>query len=363
MRQCTFLFWACIYLSAGFLCLPSCQKTISFNPATPTIKDHSTPSSQPAPELSQQIQYPTADTSYPSPASLSPIADSSCKERASRDLLAEYDWTVSELVSSRMLTLPKTFQHVPGDFPYAIYWAYNNELSKEIGLDIRPHLGQTVVACIYTLNEPLPTVFSPFIGARAVILTQGDTIVGAWIEKAGAGFGCSLDGKQFETIVQRKWAEWLVSSGVVLLSNELDNHLATMTPEEIIRTYYQAIEEHDFKMIYAVKSRRSLVKVLFSNMVDKTALYNLENDEFVRFGVNNIERAELLTVSSLRDIHCLPIYAAEVNFRFFDPKFPSISEGTHPTFVVMNREIDPLGWRIEEINTAPGVSQRLCGIR
>jgi hypothetical protein len=39
---------------------------------------------------------------------------------------------------------------------------------------------------------------------------------------------------------------------------------------------------------------------------------------------------------------------------------PTIPEGKNLRFMVLNQEIEGLGWRIEEINTAPGVSQRLC---
>jgi hypothetical protein len=137
-------------------------------------------------------------------------------ERAIYDHLARYGWTINHKISTHTEALPETFQHEPGDFPYAIYWAYNNELSKEIGLDIVSHLGQTVQATIYQLNEPLPVEFRPYTTARAVVLTLEGGIIGAWIDQGLQNrFACSLDRKQFEEIVKQKWDEWLVSSGVV----------------------------------------------------------------------------------------------------------------------------------------------------
>jgi heat shock protein HslJ len=79
------------------------------------------------------IDTNTAQTTqiYPEPfsASTSPLSDS---ERAIYALLAQYGWTISRQISTHSETLPETFQHEPGDFPYAIYWAYNNEFNKEI---------------------------------------------------------------------------------------------------------------------------------------------------------------------------------------------------------------------------------------
>lgn len=34
------------------------------------------------------------------------------------------------------VTLPRSFEHRPGQFPIPIYWGYNNELSKALGLDL-----------------------------------------------------------------------------------------------------------------------------------------------------------------------------------------------------------------------------------
>ena len=48
-----------------------------------------------------------------------------------------------------------------GEYPTKIYWAYNNELSKSIGLDFSKFMGTEVWIKIYNLNEPLPEFLKP----------------------------------------------------------------------------------------------------------------------------------------------------------------------------------------------------------
>ena len=275
-------------------------------------------------------------------------------------LLSQYGWTINHLLAAHTVNLPGSLQHAPGDFPYAIYWAYNNSLNQAIGLDFAPYLGQTVQASIYILNEPLPEVFSPYEEARAVIITVEDKIIGAWIEKA-VGFACSLDRQLIADLESQAWSEWLATSGVVDLANTLDVELAAKTPEEIITLYYTALNAHDYQMVNALRSRRSFTYDLFSNK-DAQSLFNLQEQASYTFWIDNIESATLLSIRKSDPAlgNCLPVYGANIDFQFYDPHIPTIPEGKNLRFMVLNQEIEGLGWRIEEINTAPGVSQRLC---
>ncbi len=275
-------------------------------------------------------------------------------------LLSQYGWTINHLLAAHTVNLPGSLQHAAGEFPYAIYWAYNNTLNQAIGLDLAPYLGQTVQASIYILNEPLPDVFLPYEEARAVIITVEDEIIGAWIEKA-VGFACSLDRQMIADLESPAWREWLVASGVVDLTHPLDTELAAKTPEEIITLYYTALNAHDYQMVNALRSRRSFTYDLFSNK-DAQSLFNLQEQASYTFWIDNIESATLLSIRKLNPAlgSCLPVYAASIDFQFYDPHMPTIPEGENLRFMVLNQEIEGLGWRIEEINTAPGVSQRLC---
>jgi hypothetical protein len=136
-----------------------------------------------------------------------------------------------------------------------------------------------------------------------------------------------------------------------------------MTPEEIIRIYYTALDGHDYQVFNAVHSRRALTHYLLVNMFDDEALFNHQEDASITMGIEKIKSARPLNITKLTGNHCLPVYAAEVSFQFVNPNLPSMSEGTHLQFVVVNKEIEGLGWRIEEINTTPGVSQQLCYLK
>lgn len=291
----------------------------------------------------------------PSPTSKPPL------DAEISNLLSSYGWTIKELLSTERITLPDTFQHFPGDFPYTIYWAYNNEFSKAIGLDLAPYLGKSVQASLYLLNEPLPQEFYPITTAYAVIVTVDDKIIGAWIDKGRHyGFASSLDKKDFNEIVGQSWSQWLVSSGIVVASNELEKDLSKKSPEEIIEIYYTALNEHDFHMMNAVRSRRSLSADLFVNK-ETQALFNHQDDKTITMWLDNIESAKLISIESINNpLNCLPVYGALVDFQFTHPQLPTIPEGGNLRFMVLNEEIKGLGWRIEEVNTAPGVSERLC---
>jgi hypothetical protein len=275
-------------------------------------------------------------------------------------LLARYGWTVDHRLANHTIKLPERFQQHPGEYPTAIYWAYNNELNRAIGYDLLPYLGETIQASIYLLIEPLPEIFFPYTEARSIVITFEDQIIGAWIEKV-AGFACSLDREKVANIEVEEWREWLVSSGLVDPSNALDMELADKTPEEIITLYYTALNAHDVHLVNALRSRRNLTYDLFSNK-GELSLFNLQDQATYTFWINNIESATLLSVRELDHAlgNCLPVYEARVDFQFYDPHSPTIPEGENLRFMVLNQEIKGLGWRIEEINTAPGVSQRLC---
>jgi len=293
-------------------------------------------------------------TNTPSPTPIPPTT--STPDLVGSNLLTRYGWTINQQISSHTVTLPNSFQHSPGDFPNAIYWAYNNEFNKAIGLDLAPYLGQTVQASLYLLNEPLPEEFRQSVKANAIVIEFENKIIGAWIDQGRqTGFACSLDRRNFDEIVNQDWNEWLVSAGVVDLSNELDLELSTKTPEEIIELYFRARVEGDYQLYNAVQSRRKLTLDLFLNK-DYQALFNPQED--FRF----ISTIESFTLLSILDIHgrCLPLYQARVHFKYVDPELPTYPEGGRLIFLVLNEEIDGLGWRIEELNTAPGVSEYLC---
>jgi len=99
--------------------------------------------------------------------------------RQAQALLSRYGWTTTGRGTTHWVTLPQSFEHRPGQFPIPIYWAYDNELSKAIGLDLSPYLGQRVETTVYELEEELPEFLYPYTRARAVVVTHDGEIIGA----------------------------------------------------------------------------------------------------------------------------------------------------------------------------------------
>lgn len=271
-----------------------------------------------------------------------------------RELLSRYGWTMTGQWATHRVTLPQSFEHLPGQFPIPIYWAYNNELSKAIGLDLSPYLGQRVEATVYELQEELPEFLRPYTKARAVVVTLEGKIIGAWIDKGRHyAFASSLDRKPLEEITGMDWSEWLVASGVFNLKNEVERELATLTPEEIIARYYEALNDHDEERAYACLTRRSLTDFLFSNMGDLALYHSDYHADPYRQRVRSVRvnGIELFPVSG--NPEGVVEYKVDIDVQY-EPSlhFPD-SSGRRGLFVFLKEEVASAGWRISDIGTGP----------
>jgi hypothetical protein len=244
--------------------------------------------------------------------------------------------------------LPDNLKHKAGEYPVKIYWAYNNELSKEIGLDFTNYLGKDVVVEIYRLREPLPEFLEPRRDARGIVLKYNDEIVGAYID-AGRhdSFACSLDRKNLKEITGKEWDEWIAD--YIDYQDELEIKLSKMGPEDIIREYFRALDKHDIKMVWACMTRKNLSQELSINM-NNNYLFNKNSDKIDY----NIKSAKLLEIKELKVFSDEPgmlEYQVEVKFDF---KKPITSEdGVWPRFVILKKETEKSGWRIDSIGTGP----------
>lgn len=274
--------------------------------------------------------------------------------RQAQELLSRYGWTTTGRQATYQVALPRSFEHRPGQFPIPIYWAYNNELSKAIGLDMQPHLGQRVEATVYELQEELPDSLYPYTRARAVVVTHKGKIIGAWIDKGRHyAFACSLDRKPLEEITGMDWSEWLVASGIVKLDDALEKELAALSPEEIIIRYYQALDDHNEERAYAYLTRRSLTEFLFSNMGD-LALYHADyNADPHRQRVRSItvNGVELLPVVGNPD--GVVEYEVDIDVKYEPSLYFADSGGRHARFVLLREEVTGAGWRTITVGTGP----------
>jgi len=263
-------------------------------------------------------------------------------------LFEKFDWTVDYKINTVQEKLPANLKHKAGEYPTKIYWAYNKELSRQIGFDFTGNLGKDVVVEIYRLRESLPEFMKPRRDARGVILKYNNQIVGAYVD-AGRhnSFACSLDRKSLKDITGKEWDGWIAD--YIDYEDELEIKLSKMEPEDIIREYFKALDKHDIKMVWALLTRKSLTQQLSSNL-NNQYLFNKDAGKTDY----NIKSAKLLEVKEFKGIQNEPgvlEYQVKVDFDF--KKMITADDGIWPRFVIMKKESEKSGWRIDGVGTGP----------
>ncbi|GEA18090.1 MAG: hypothetical protein PWR22_1114 [Moorella sp. (in: firmicutes)] len=291
-------------------------------------------------------------------AKLAPLAEypdaSSDIDPADAAFLKQYGWTVFYKIKSYNGRLPERFIHESGEYPVSLYYAYNNELSKDVGLDLSPYLGKSVTVNLYKIEEPLPAFMAPRQEAnRAVIVKDGPKIIGAWLD-AGRhyAFACSLKGRRLEEITGKTWGEWV--DQYIDHDNPQEKLISQMTPEKVIETYYEAIDNKDPRTAHATETRRRLVSYLFRNM-DNNRLYNYSYATNDADEINNITRAKVIRIQPYHDPSSeqadVKKYVVEVDINV--RRVISYDSGRQIRFITLRRETPTTGWRIDDIGTGP----------
>jgi hypothetical protein len=267
--------------------------------------------------------------------------------------LRRYGWTPAFCINTLSVTLPAEFRHRPGEYPVVLYWAYNNELNRDVGLDLTPVLGRAVEVRLYKVAEPLPEFMHPRreAGRAAVVRYRGE-IVGAWLDAGSCGFACSLRGRRFEEAAGKTWEEWIAS--LVDPDDPLERELARLSPEGVIRAYFEAVDRGDFVRAHACESRRLLTSYLFCDM-DGRYLYNPGYRDHDVGGLANITAARVLAIERLEgsEALCPPgalRYMVSVDLQV--KELVCFDSGPQVRFVLLRRETPETGWRIEAMGTS-----------
>lgn len=191
-------------------------------------------------------------------------------DKSVKELLEEFGLIPAFKFSTEDVKLPDNLLYKGGEYPIKLYWSHNLQLSKDIGLDFTGYLGKTLKAEQYYLINPLPNEYKPQLDAFAVVLWDGDKIVGAYINAGRAGFACSLSQKSFENITGAPFESWLAENGYDM-NDQTNINNAKLLPEEVVAKYYEALNKDDgshfqYVSISQLKSR------LYANG-DKKKLY------------------------------------------------------------------------------------------
>ena len=273
-------------------------------------------------------------------------------DNQTEEMFKKYGWTTDYIINNIEETLPTSFKHKAGEYPVKIYWAYNNELSKSIGLDYSQYLGKKIDVEILRLRESLPENMHPRMDARGIVLKLDNKIIGAYID-AGRhdSFACSLDRKILKEITGKDWDSWIAD--YIDYSDEVENKLSAMNPEEIIKQYYNALDCNEQKIQYACLTRQNLCRYLASNM-DNNVLFNKDYSTVFGDGDQNVKSAKLIDLEEMKEIdnpEGITKYVVTIDFEF--NKEITSCNGKQPRFIILKKESDRSGWRIDSEGTGP----------
>lgn len=135
--------------------------------------------------------------------------------------------------------------------------------------------------------------------------------------------------------------------------NKIEIKLSKMKPEEIIKQYYNAINKHDEKMQFACMTLQNVCDYLAMNM-DNNLLINQDFNSAYADGEQNIKYAKFI---DLREANVsgnpkgTVEYAVTVDFKF--EKEITSNNGKQTRFVILRKESEKRGWRIQGEGTGP----------
>lgn len=214
-----------------------------------------------------------------------------------RMYFAKYGWNINYKIASHIEKLPN-FAEL-GEFSAKdYYYIYNNELSKDIGLDLSEYAGKDVSVEIYQLRESMPEKFHPIDNARGIVIKYENEIIGAYISagRHQVENACSLYGKTFDEIIGQSFGSYIST----LLQEETE--LKSKTPEEIIKLYFNALNEKDEQTAGKCISKLDhfsdiTANILNTELYDDTLQLPLTNKTFIEVGEKRIDN--IMSISNL----------------------------------------------------------------
>lgn len=265
-------------------------------------------------------------------------------------LFKEYGWTLDYRVSELKQELSK-IKVLRAFDPDTYYFAYNNELSKDIGLDMSGYATADVDVEIYRIHESMPQEFYPIQNSRGIVVKSGGKIIGAFISagRHSAFNACSLKGNSFEKVTGQTLNEWLAD---MIREDSIENRLSKLEPERIIEEYFMALNNKDTETAGYCISKKTLLGNLTVNMPndalfnDRIGLSLTDADIGAKSSFGNLKSAKLLEVELIDE--------AEKNVKRFRVTASlqykediTISSGEQYWDCIMVYESPQTGWKIE----------------
>ncbi len=180
-------------------------------------------------------------------------------------LFKKYGWTLDYQISGMNDKL-NNITVLTGFNPNAYYFAYNNVLSADIGLDMsRYSKSANIDVEIYRIRESMPQEFYPAQNCRGIVVRENGKIIGAFISagRHSAFNACSLKGNSFEKAAGQTLEEWLIEK---VQADATDKKLSKLEPEQVIEEYFTALNERDAQTAKGCISKKTMLGNLTSNM-------------------------------------------------------------------------------------------------
>lgn len=266
------------------------------------------------------------------------------------DLFKSYGWTLDYRMNGMENKL-NDLRVLSGFNPNAYYFAYNNELSKDIRLDMSGYSNTADVEVdIYKIHEPMPQEFYPIINCRGIVVKSGGKIIGAFISagRHSTFNACSLNGRSFEDVTGQTVNEWLAG---MVKGDQNDEWLSKLEPEQVIREYFTALANKDAEIAECCVSKQTLLGNLTINMT---------NDELFNEGIGLPLTCSLGGGSSFDNLISITqpeVYALDepeksikrfcVNFNIQYRTVISIDSGEQSWDCTMVFESPQTGWKIQ----------------
>jgi hypothetical protein len=247
-------------------------------------------------------------------------------------------WTVDFLINKEGISLPESFVYEAGDFPTALYWAYNNELSKKVGLDFSDYAGETVQVEMYRIRESLAESYGPNRNARGIVIRKDGVIVGAYLDRERSGFACALNGEVLEQELTNLFNH----------ENDYELRYSTMEPEDLVRAYYEALDSSDEAGMWSLMTKQSISNQLFWN-IDLDQLMNK-----TLISSDNVISAKLLTIKEwANSTEENPEFMVILEMDYVKQVTGNEYDGEHTRFIAFTEEVEGLGYRIKGVGTGP----------
>ncbi|MCD3297450.1 M56 family metallopeptidase [Clostridium botulinum] len=203
-----------------------------------------------------------------------------------REFFKKYNYTTCFKINSIEKTLPKELKYKTGEFPETLYWIYVNQLSKVIGLNIEPYLGEKVTCEIYYLKETFPKKDAYM--NRGILIKYKEKIIGAYIDdgrfQSTKGGSCiAINGKSYKDLTGKKFTEDITR--FINTEDKLYKKINSMSPRQVIKTYYKAIDAQDERIKLACMSCENIMQDMSINMKSDI----LFNDEFKESPIKSLK--------------------------------------------------------------------------